>query len=242
MNIAYPSLIISSTCNLNLGKTAYRLKFSHSKNNFAKVIDGKEIVDEFGDVYFDANLEVQDTAIPKILYFARSKNDHGFGYWDSIGNGSKFLFTDSWIWLPREEKFTSFEAVGNDIGSPSLFPGCIFDGWQNREVDPVQMVIHSPCNDLVKKMHNQTACHLKYIDNLHTLVTKPTSLSEIEKLQLLFNLCHYCEFVTLWRHGPFRAVLLSSNLIGVMENIAYHCELDGIHFVLVNSESDLPRW
>lgn len=242
MNTAYPSLIISNTCKLNLGTTAYRLKFSDSSNNVPKVVDIKKFTDEFGDVYFDANLEIQDTAIPKILYYVRSKDDHGFGYWDSIGNGSKFLFTGSWIWLPRKEKFTSFEAVSNKISSPSLFPGCVFDGWKEKEVEPIQMVIHSPCNKLIEKMQNLTTHQLNLLNNLQTLVTKPTLLNDTEKLQLVLDLCQYCEFVTLWRHGPFRPVLLSNNLKQVLKNIAYNCEQGGVQFVEENSEDNLPRW
>lgn len=242
MNFEYPSVFVANTSNLNLGNLEYRLEFTKVSSNVSKVRNARKISDEFGDIHFDASIEVQDIATPKTLYFIRSKKECGFGLWDSIGKGSKFFFSDSWLWLPKNESFTSFEQIANELEAPSLFPGCVFDGWKDHETDPIQMLIHSPYGELVEGMKNLTAHKLKTLNNFQKFVSQPNQLNEIEKLQLIIDLSQYCEFITLWRHGPFRPVLFSQKYENALETISLNCEMDNIKFFHGGSEDDIPRW
>ncbi len=232
---------VDDTPNIIIGDLLFKVLWLEDKKvKSTKVTSIKTVVDEFGDKLYNISVVSPLKIQVKLLYFEKSKIEHGFSYLECYGNGLDDFFSNSWVWSSTQSEFLNYDLVKDELENKILFPGKVYDGVNFNESAPIEMVIHKPSKNLLSGFSKGKLYNLQKIPSLGLLLNNHKELSKSELIENLLVLTEYCEFVSIWLHGPDRPILLSKNIQLILDSISDFCDKYSIKFKNIDSEEKLP--
>lgn len=243
MKMISPTLYCVTDPSLIIGNLTYRINWLTNQNVEApNIINCKDLIDEFNDEICEVTIEAPERIKVNLLYFIKSKKEHGFSYLDQFKDGLADFFSNSWVWSSSQNQFLCFDLVEKELESKSLFPGKVYEGIYNPNFHPIEMVIHRPSSQFLTEFSKGQETDVSRFNCLYSLLNGYRGLKRDILVKAIFDMTLHCDFISLWLHGPDRPLLLTNDIDTIMRSISSFCKNNSILFKPLKHEEDLPRW